>query len=72
MPASKDRAERPDRHCAEVEASQAELRKSISETERLVDESDRMLRRHRKECEAGDVRAADQVKAPKGGSKAAD
>ena len=55
MPTSKDRAERRDRHAAEVEASQAELRKSICETERLVDESEAMLRRHRSECDAGDV-----------------
>jgi hypothetical protein len=50
-------AERRDRHSAEVEASQAELRSSIKETERLVDESDQMLRRHRAECEANDARA---------------
>lgn len=59
MPTAKDRAERRERHSAEVEASQAELRRSISETARLVDESDRMLRRHREECEAGDAPAAD-------------
>ena len=45
------RAARRNRHCIEVEASQAELRKSIEATERLVSESDEMLRRHRKECE---------------------
>lgn len=55
MGTAKERADRRDRHAAEVEASQAELRNSISETERLVDESDRMLRRHRSECEAGDA-----------------
>lgn len=54
MGTAKERAERRDRHAAEVEASQVELRNSISETERLVDESDQMLRRHRTECEAGD------------------
>ncbi len=54
MPTTKERAERRERHAAEVEASQAELRSSIAETERLVDESDRMLRRHRTECEAGE------------------
>jgi hypothetical protein len=61
MPTVKDRAERRDRHSAEVEASQAELRKSISETERLVNQSDQMLRRHRNECEAGDARAEEQM-----------
>ena len=55
MPTPKERAERRERHAAEVEASQVELRKSISETERLVDQSDRMLRRPRAECEAGET-----------------
>lgn len=54
MPSPKDRAARRDRHSEEIEASQAELRKSISETERLVGESEEMLRRHRRECEEGD------------------
>jgi hypothetical protein len=54
MPTAKDRAERRERHSAEVEASQAALRVSISETERLVEESDEMLRRHRSENEAAD------------------
>ena len=54
MATSRERAERRERHAAEVEASQVELRKSITETERLVDQSDRMLRRHRTECEADD------------------
>jgi hypothetical protein len=56
MPTPKDRAERRDRHSEEVEASQAALRRSIDETERLVEESDAMLRRHRRENEAGDAR----------------
>jgi hypothetical protein len=64
MPTVKDPAERRDRHSAEAEASQAELRKSISETERLVEQSDQMLRRHRDECEAGDVRAAHRAERP--------
>jgi hypothetical protein len=34
-----------------MEASQADLRKSIKATERLVTQSDDILRRHRKECE---------------------
>ena len=33
------------------------MRASIAETERLVDESDKMLRRHRKECEDDDAAA---------------
>jgi hypothetical protein len=55
MPTSKDHAERRDRHAAEIEESQAALRKSIAETGRLVDESDDMLRRHRKECDDADA-----------------
>ena len=48
------RRERRDLQAREVEASQAELRKSIAETERLVGESDDMLKRHRRECEEDD------------------
>jgi hypothetical protein len=59
MPTAKDRAERRDRHSADVEASQAALRVSIDETERLVEESEEMLRRHRREHEAGDAARED-------------
>jgi hypothetical protein len=55
MPTKDDGAERRKRHTAEVKASQAELRKSINETRRLVDQSDKMLRRHSKERDAADV-----------------
>ena len=55
MPTAKHRAERRARHAADIEASQAALRQSIDETERLVKESDEMLRRHRKEHEDGDA-----------------
>jgi hypothetical protein len=52
MPNSKkERAELRERQAREVEASQKALRESISETQRLVDESDQMLRRHRSERE---------------------
>ena len=54
MPTSKERAERRKRHAAEVEASQNSLRDSIRETQRLVDESDAMLKRHREECDEAD------------------
>jgi len=47
-----DRADQRERHAREVEASQDALRASISETQRLVGESDKMLRRHRGEREA--------------------
>ena len=54
MPTPEERSRRRERQTAEVEASQAKLRASIAETERLVGESDEMLRRHRKECDAED------------------
>jgi hypothetical protein len=54
MPTANDRSERRARQSAEVEASQRELRTSIAETERLVDESEKMLKRHRDECEKAD------------------
>ena len=55
MPTAKERAERLNRDSAAVEASQAELRNSIEETERLVLDSDRMLRRHRRDRADGDT-----------------
>ena len=48
---TENRAARRERHTSEVEASQDELRNSVAETDRLVDASDKMLRRHRKECD---------------------
>jgi hypothetical protein len=67
---AKNRAERRERHSAKVEASQDGLRKSIAETERLVDQSDEMISRHRKECEDGDAWALanDAVSSSAGGS----
>jgi hypothetical protein len=62
MPTPRDRAERSKRHSAEVEASQAALRVSIKETERLVEQSDEMLRRHRKENDGGDAETVDSPK----------
>jgi len=55
MPDRAKRAERREQQAREVEASQATLRASIAETERLVGESDKMLRRHRKECDDDDA-----------------
>jgi hypothetical protein len=51
MPDKKKRAERREQHAREIESSQKALRQSIKETERLVGESEEMLRRHRRECE---------------------
>jgi hypothetical protein len=59
MPDPKKRAERRKRQAAEIEASQAGLRKNIAETERLVNESEEMLRRHRRECEEDDRASGD-------------
>ena len=50
----KQRAELREQQAREVEASQKALRKSISETERLVGESERMLLGHRQEREEDD------------------
>jgi hypothetical protein len=44
-------AERREQQSREVEASQDALRKTIAETDRLVGESDAMLRRHRQDRE---------------------
>ena len=54
MSDSKKRAERREEQSREVEASQKALRESIAETERLVDDSEKMLRRHRAECDEDD------------------
>lgn len=51
MASKEERARRRAQHSTEIEASQASLRKSIAETERLVGESDEMLTRHRREVE---------------------
>lgn len=55
MPDKKIRADRREQQAREIEASQISLRESIAETHRLVDESDMMLKRHRKECEDDDA-----------------
>ena len=54
MSDQKKRADRRERHSKEVEASQASLRANIDEARRLVDESDKMLKRHRRERESDD------------------
>lgn len=51
MSDKKKRAERREQQSREVEASQVALRESIAETDRLVGESEEMLRRHRQEWE---------------------
>ena len=54
MSDKKKRAERREQQSREVEASQKALRASITETKRLVGESEAMLRRHRKESDDDD------------------
>ena len=54
MTDARKRAERRAQQAQEVEQSQAKLRASIAETERLMDASDQMLRRHRRELEEDD------------------
>ncbi|HEX8623561.1 MAG TPA: hypothetical protein VF782_00640 [Allosphingosinicella sp.] len=45
------RSSRAAQHSREIEENQEALRRSIAETERLVTESENMLRRHRRERE---------------------
>jgi hypothetical protein len=54
MTDKKRRAERREQQSREVEANQDALRQSIAETDRLVGESEAMLRRHRQEREDDD------------------
>lgn len=53
------RAERREQQSREVEASQKAMRESIAETDRLVGESEVMLRRHREEREEDDREGSD-------------
>ena len=55
MADKKTRAERREQQSREVEASQKGLRESIAETDRLMGESDAMLRRHRQERDIDDA-----------------
>jgi hypothetical protein len=48
------RKQRRERHSREVEESQQNLRDNIAQAKKLLDASDKMLKRHRGECEAGD------------------
>ena len=55
MSVKETREARRSLQATEVEASQALLRANIEEAERLVDESDKMLRRHRRELDEDDA-----------------
>ena len=65
MADKKTRGDRRAQQTAEVKASQADLRISIAETERLVGESDQMLQRHRQECDADQVRREEALRKPR-------
>lgn len=58
FPDEETRSDRSERHAREVEESQHALRVNIKETERLLDESDELLRRHRKESDEAAERSA--------------
>ena len=47
-----NRRQRRERHTREVEEAQRGLRESIAKTQKLLDASDEMLKRHRRECES--------------------
>ena len=54
IPEKKDRIARRERQAQELEANQSELRNSIAASKRLVDEANKMIRRHRDECDAAE------------------
>lgn len=51
IPDKNARAARRERQAAELERNQQDLRTSIAASERLVNEADALLRRHRRECD---------------------
>ena len=51
MPDPEIREARRERHTRELEDGQELLRASIEKTRQLLDQSDAMLKRHRRECE---------------------
>lgn len=55
MPIPENRRERRERQAREVEESQRELRDSIAHTQQLLDASDEMIRRHRRESESDET-----------------
>ena len=58
LPTRPSRAERREQQALDVEDSQTALRESISETQRCVDQSDLMIKRHRQECVDDDAATA--------------
>ena len=54
MPTPEARKQRRERQAREVQESQERLRESIANTQRLLEESNAMLQRHRQERESQD------------------
>lgn len=55
IPDKRQRADRRDQQAREIEANQKALRDSIAESQRLVEESETILKRHRREREEDDA-----------------
>jgi len=49
-----ERTARRLRQSQEMEQNQQDLRRSIAESKRLVDQADEMIQRHRDECDAAE------------------
>jgi hypothetical protein len=49
-----ERTARRLRQSQEMEQNQQDLRRSIAESKRLVDQADEMIKRHRDECDAAE------------------
>jgi hypothetical protein len=56
MDQRESKEERRKRQAHELEESQKALRDSIAHTQDLLDQSDELIRRHRRECEDDDER----------------
>ena len=57
IPDQKARTARRNRQAKEVEENQRQLRASIATSQRLVDEADAMIKRHRDECDEAERQA---------------
>lgn len=55
IPDKRQRADRREQQAKEIEANQKALRESIAESQRLVAESETILKRHRREREEDDA-----------------
>jgi protein involved in polysaccharide export with SLBB domain len=57
LPDKQTRALRRDQQAREIEHNQDALRASIEESKRLVDQSEAMILRHRRECEEDELQS---------------